>query len=180
VLRLIDDGPIGIGVMVLSGRRRQRIGDLLAGTTVGPAHAPVPTPASSPLLVVYPAGWLVAAAVWFLAGSGVREEEAYRSAAQSICERTAVAGATQMSIAEWMPFLEAQYAEHAALRAPDSLRSLHAELLAVERQDLELGCRLELAVQRRDRGAAARLGRQGLRLDERRAALADAGLPACA
>jgi uncharacterized RDD family membrane protein YckC len=37
VLRLIDDGPIGLVVMVASGKRRQRIGDLLAGMVVAPA-----------------------------------------------------------------------------------------------------------------------------------------------
>jgi uncharacterized RDD family membrane protein YckC len=37
LLRVVEDNFLGLIVMVLSGKRRQRIGDMLAGTTVGPA-----------------------------------------------------------------------------------------------------------------------------------------------
>ena len=42
VLRLIDDGPLGLVVMILSGRRRQRLGDLLGGTIVARATPGLP------------------------------------------------------------------------------------------------------------------------------------------
>ena len=181
VLRLIDDGPIGLVVMVLSGKRRQRIGDLLAGTTVGPAQAPVPKPASSPLLVVYPVGWLIAAVVWFVAGADVRSEESYRSDVQAICNETAHAGATPMTLAQWLPHLEAQYAKHAALTPPESLRAVHAELLAIEREDLETGRQLLAAEARGDMRARRSVSAQARAAIERRDRLvAAADLPACA
>jgi hypothetical protein len=39
--------------------RRRVLARLLAGTAVGPSTGEAPRPASSPLLVVYPVGWLV-------------------------------------------------------------------------------------------------------------------------
>lgn len=180
VLRLIDDGPIGLIVMLLSGKRRQRIGDLLAGTTVGPADAPVPAPARSPLLAIYPAGWLLAAVVWFFAGGEARAQESYVASADAICARTAEAGLTTTDAAEWQVQLERQYAEHSALQAPESLRQLHAELLAIGRADLELGLRFMAAERRGDVAAFRRIERRALALKERRAAVADAGLTACA
>jgi uncharacterized RDD family membrane protein YckC len=179
VLRLIDDGPIGALVIVLSGRRRQRIGDLLAGTTVGPVQGTVPRPAKSPLLVVYPAGWLIAAMVWFATGADARAEDAYFAKAGAICARTAEAGRTPMTTAEWLPYLEAQHAAHAALSPPDSLRPLHAELLDVERADLALGRSIIDWQQHRDEAAAARIGRSARDLIARRQQLADAGLRGC-
>jgi uncharacterized RDD family membrane protein YckC len=60
VLRVIEDNLLGLIVIVASGRRRQRIGDLLAKTTVGPAVGAVPRPAWSPVLVMFPVAWIVA------------------------------------------------------------------------------------------------------------------------
>jgi uncharacterized RDD family membrane protein YckC len=61
VLRLIDDGPIGALIIVLSGERRQRLGDLAAGTAVGAAGREIPHPQANPLLVAYSVAWLVGA-----------------------------------------------------------------------------------------------------------------------
>src|SRR4051794_12769687 len=61
VLRLIDDGPIGLIVMVASGRRRQRIGDLLAGTVVARDMPGAPSPPLSPMILVYPVAWSIGA-----------------------------------------------------------------------------------------------------------------------
>jgi uncharacterized RDD family membrane protein YckC len=176
VLRLIDDGPIGLIVMVLSGERRQRIGDLLAGTTVGPVQGPVSRPAESPLLVVYPVGWLIGAIVWFAAGAGGSAEQAYFAQAEAICARTAAAGRTPMTTAQWLPHLEAQHAAHAALSPPDSLRPLHAELLDVERADLELGRSMAAWQQQRDEAAAAHIGQRARDVITRWQRLAEAGL----
>jgi hypothetical protein len=165
--------------MVLSGKRRQRIGDLLAGTTVGEARASVPKPESSPLLVVYPVGWLIGAIVWFFAGSAVSDEEAYRSAAQTICQATARAGATQSTTADWIPHLELQYAKHSALSAPASMRDVHSQLLAIEREEIAIGRELVAAEASGDRRAAAGIAQRGFAASERRKGLAAAGLPGC-
>jgi uncharacterized RDD family membrane protein YckC len=179
VLRLIDDGPIGLVVIVLSGKRRQRIGDMLAGTTVGTAGATVPKPAASPLLFVYPVGWAVAAVVWFFAISDLRAEDAYLREASAICARTAEAWAPDITTAQWISQLEAQQAKYAALRPPESLAPLHAELLAIGRTDIQLGHRFLAAEQRGDRSAYRRIERRATALNKRRDALGRAGLEGC-
>ena len=130
VLRLIDHSPIGLIVLVLSGKRRQRIGDLLAGTTVGPAVKPVPTPSSSPLLVIYPVGWLIAAIVWFAGTADARSETEYVAQASAICARAAEQWTPEIAAPQWLAVLQAQAVDHAAQRPPESLERLHAELLA--------------------------------------------------
>jgi uncharacterized RDD family membrane protein YckC len=179
VLRLIDDSPIGLIVLVLSGERRQRIGDLLAGTTVGPAVQPVPKPPSSPLLVIYPVGWLIGAIVWFAGTSGVRSETEYLQQASAICARSADAWTPDISASQWLAVLQAQQLDHAALRAPEPLDALHSELLAIGRADIELGRRFVGAERRGDVTAIKRIERRANALNERRAALGGAGLNAC-
>jgi uncharacterized RDD family membrane protein YckC len=134
VLRLIDDGPLGLLVMVASGKRRQRIGDMLAGTAVGEAGAEVPRPLSSPLLVVYPVGWLIGAFVW-LALPTANAAEVYKEQAQAICNATA----PQSDLAEDLRRIEGEYAAHVALTPPPELASVHAELLRAERASLATG-----------------------------------------
>jgi hypothetical protein len=65
----------------------------------------VPAPASSPLLFVYPVGWLIGAVVWFAAASHARDEDSYRSAVQAICKEATTAGA-DMSAGEMIPQVE--------------------------------------------------------------------------
>jgi uncharacterized RDD family membrane protein YckC len=179
VLRLIDHSPLGLIVMLLSGKRRQRIGDLLAGTTVGPAVGPVPKPAGSPLLVIYPVGWLIGAIVWFAGTADARSEGEYLQQASAICATTADAWMPDISTSQWLAVLEAQQIEHAALLPPDSLKALHAELLAVGRTDIQLGRRFLAAERRGDVAAFKRVERRAHALNKRRQALGRAGLPAC-
>jgi RDD family len=108
VLRLIDHSPLGLIVMLLTGKRRQRIGDVLAGTTVGPAIGPVPKPASSPLLVIYPVGWLIGAIVWFAGTADARSEGEYLQQASAICATTADAWMPDISTSQWLAVLEAE------------------------------------------------------------------------
>jgi uncharacterized RDD family membrane protein YckC len=66
VLRVIDVLPnvylVGALVMIFSGKRRQRIGDLVAGTIVTRAEDGAPPPAPSVIaLCAYPAAWLAIA-----------------------------------------------------------------------------------------------------------------------
>jgi hypothetical protein len=62
VLRIIDVMPIGwmIGglVMLLTGGRRQRLGDLAARTIVRRDDGPIKKPPHSPLIGVYPILWI--------------------------------------------------------------------------------------------------------------------------
>lgn len=72
VLRLLDGFPgayvLGAITMLATGKRRQRLGDLAAGTVVTRASARQYTPARrSPLVTIYPALWIgaaVAIAIW--------------------------------------------------------------------------------------------------------------------
>jgi uncharacterized RDD family membrane protein YckC len=72
VLRLVDGFPVAYVVggitMLATGKRRQRLGDLAAGTVVTRASArPYTAARRSPLVTIYPALWIGAAlilAVW--------------------------------------------------------------------------------------------------------------------
>lgn len=74
VLRLIDQlagGLVGMLTMILSGGRRQRLGDLAARTAVARASIPAPRPARTTVLervalYVYPCLWIAPAVVLFV------------------------------------------------------------------------------------------------------------------
>ena len=149
VLRLIDDGPIGALVIVLSRDRRQRIGDLLAGTAVGPAAGGVARPAPNALLVVYPVGWLIGAILWVTmapalpspkpppptaraaepAPEWMRTEPKtrYERAAERICASSG--DPSDMSVQAGVRAWARQRRRHAALRPPRRLRAVHAALV---------------------------------------------------
>jgi uncharacterized RDD family membrane protein YckC len=131
VLRLIDDGPIGLVVMVISGNRRQRIGDLLAGTAVGEAGAEVPRPLSSPLLYVYPVGWMVSVFIW-LGLPLLNPAAAYKEQAQEICNVTPPQSDPMADARR----IEAEVTALVALTPPPELATVHAELLRAERASL--------------------------------------------
>jgi hypothetical protein len=124
VLRLIDDGPIGLIVMVASGKRCQRIGDLLAGTTVGRAVGEVPRPQSHPLLAIYPAAWLIGALVFITLPSSASAED-YRARASEICR-------LGYGPEQWAPIMQEMYSRHAALKPPKELEHVHAVLLQTD------------------------------------------------
>jgi uncharacterized RDD family membrane protein YckC len=65
VVRIAEEPLIALLVLVGSRRRRQRVGDLIAGTTVGRAAGSRP-PARSRFLAGYPALWAVGGAVFLL------------------------------------------------------------------------------------------------------------------
>ena len=94
VLRLVDGLPglylVGALTMILSGKRRQRLGDLAAGTVVTRASARPYTPARrSPLQTGYPAIWLAAAvAAVLVVGHG---GDPGLASLDRFCERAAAA-----------------------------------------------------------------------------------------
>jgi uncharacterized RDD family membrane protein YckC len=69
LLRLIETNPLGLIVMVVSGRRRQRIGDFLGGTVVTRAsfkpNLAAPRVRDRLALVGYPLMWLAPAVLLF-------------------------------------------------------------------------------------------------------------------
>ena len=107
VLRLLDALPfaylIGLATMLLSGQRRQRLGDLAAGTVVTRASARPYTPARrSALQAGYPGIWLAAAvAVVLIVGHG---GDPGLATLDRMCQQT-----------------EASYAALPSNRAPDAM-----------------------------------------------------------
>jgi uncharacterized RDD family membrane protein YckC len=64
VFRCLEDNLLGLLVMVLTGKRRQRIGDLFARTIVTRASDVPGLAAPSPLVVIYPVIWIASAFVF--------------------------------------------------------------------------------------------------------------------
>ena len=107
VLRLIDVLPyawiFGGLVMLLTGGRRQRLGDLAAGTIVRADDRPMPRAAHSPLVGVYPILWIGMSllVMWQVNLLGVhvdvpghRTGNAYMAQIDRICERSIDSQAT--------------------------------------------------------------------------------------
>jgi uncharacterized RDD family membrane protein YckC len=70
LLRLIEQNPLGLIVLVLSGQRRQRLGDLAAGTVVTRASYRAPAPdhhgRNRLVLLAYPLVWVLPAIALFV------------------------------------------------------------------------------------------------------------------
>jgi uncharacterized RDD family membrane protein YckC len=136
VLRLIDDGPIGLVVMVLSGQRRQRIGDLAAGTAVGAAGREVPRPEANALLVVYPVAWLIGAFGFITLTPSSASAAGYAQQANEICRLGA--GEPEPDEAGWAAVLAEMHHRHAALTPPPELATVHATLVRNDREMAEI------------------------------------------
>ena len=93
IFRLIEDPVIAILAMCATGKRRQRIGDVAAGTVVRNDDRPFVRAPESPLLVVYPLVWIAGAllAVPFMPDDalfhGGRSDNAYMVKIDRICEK---------------------------------------------------------------------------------------------
>lgn len=70
VLRVLEEPFLALIVMVVSGRRRQRIGDFAGRTIVAREDECRERPRPSPLLVVYPVLWIGAAVAFAAIGPG--------------------------------------------------------------------------------------------------------------
>ena len=180
---------LGYIVMVLS-RRRQRLGDLVAGTVVTwddmYPHVPADERGRTALLFGYPVVWVASAAFAVaLIGSPGGSSAAYAGQASALCAnaRAAVGQGggveTLQRAGEVTAQLELQLA---TLTPPASMRAAHARLLAAEeRMSAELlAAASELRGSRNPRATAARLESE---FEARRAAdaqaLAGLGLDAC-
>jgi uncharacterized RDD family membrane protein YckC len=178
VLRLIDDNLLGLIVMVLSGKRRQRIGDLLAGTTVGPAVGPVPRPASSPLLAIYPASWIIGALIYITVPLLAGPEAEYREHAQSICRQARELPPGDLSAV--LPVMVQIHEAHAKLSPPDDLTDIHSELLRSERATVENGAKMLRARDAGNRRQLRALIAREARSLEQRNRIVGPHLPDCA
>ena len=136
VLRLIDDGPIGLVTYLVSGKRRARLGDLAGGTIVARPTPGLPRAGFSPLLLVYPALLVAATVALVLAFAGTQARHDYLSSVDKTCASNAKAAAA--SPARGLDAIVARTAtEHralAAVEAPGSARKLRAEILALDGQ----------------------------------------------
>jgi uncharacterized RDD family membrane protein YckC len=178
VLRLVDDNLLGLIVMVLSGKRRQRIGDMLAGTTVGPATGEVPRPGSSPLLAIYPAAWIAGALIYITLPLLAGPEAEYREHAQSICRQ-----ARELppgDLAAVLPVMVQIHEAHAKLSPPDDLTGVHTELLRSERATVENGAKMLRARDAGNRRQLKALIAREARSIEQRDRIVGPHLPDCA
>ena len=133
VLRVIEQGPVGLIVMCLTGRRRKRLGDLLAGTVVVGADPDPGRPAQSPLLVLYPVAWLAGAIAGFsMIGHG---GDLYLSEMDRLCEEANAIVAQAPAQVRTETALGVAQSKLMVLRqarpAPQR-RALHMEIIAME------------------------------------------------
>jgi uncharacterized RDD family membrane protein YckC len=176
VLRLIDDGPIGLVVMVLSGERRQRLGDLAAGTAVGAAEREVPRPEANALLVVYPVAWLIGAFGFITLTPSPASAADYAQQATQICRLGEVQ--SEPDEAGWAALFEEMRDRHAALTPPPDLAAVHATLV---RNDGEMAQVMrEMAAAHGDQGIIRRLFPTQGRLMAEREQIIKPYLPGCA
>lgn len=133
VLRVIEQGPIGLIVMCLTGRRRKRLGDLLAGTVVVDAVPDPGRPPQSPLLVLYPVGWLAGAIAGFsMIGHG---GDLYLSEMDQLCKEANAIVAQAPAEMRGHAALDVAQRKLVVLRSAQPARerrALHMEIVALE------------------------------------------------
>ena len=133
VFRLIDDGPIGLVVMLLTGKRRQRIGDLVGGTIVARAVPGVPHAALSPMMLVYPVAWSIGAIALAIS---TQTHDRYLAAVDQVCAQrrqvlatTPPGGITVDRMVEWV---HRDHRAIAALEAPAGAEELRSRILQLD------------------------------------------------
>ena len=132
VLRLIDDGPLGLIVMILSGKRRQRIGDLLGGTIVARATPELPHAPLSPLMIVYPIAWAIGAMALVLVP---QPENDYLARVDQVCQQRREAYAAtpraQVTVPVMVRWVHADHQAIASLEASPEVTELRRQVLAL-------------------------------------------------
>jgi uncharacterized RDD family membrane protein YckC len=184
VLRLIDDGPLGLVVMILSGRRRQRLGDLLGGTIVARATPGVPHAELSPLMIVYPIAWAIGAMALVLVPQPERD---YLARVDQVCQQRretyAATPREQITVPVMVRWVHADHQAIASLQAPSGAEDLRNQVLALSRTMVTT---IDQAVARAGASPdpAAAFGREVAEIQAREqqvdARYAELGLKACA
>jgi uncharacterized RDD family membrane protein YckC len=181
VLLLIDQF-IGI-FFIVATRRRQRLGDLVAGTVVSAAedHAHVAANERFRLgiLVGYPVAWIGAAIVAGSVAAGQADRDTYLRLANLTCSQTraAVLANPNADLAEWHRTVADLEIALRTLQPPAAVRPAHDRLVAAIHRERAL-----LGEATRTTGAArARVAERYQALVERDAVTARAdGFPGCA
>jgi uncharacterized RDD family membrane protein YckC len=184
VLRLIEDNPIGLIAMVLSGRRRQRIGDLLGGTIVARATPGLPHAELSPMHLVYPVAWTIGAIAFALY---TQPQQDYLARVDSVCaHRQQVIASTPptgLTIEHVQGWLRADHQVLVAMPAPAGSKDLRAEII---RLDASFSGTLDASLTRANSAADPRAAmlREWPVIEQHRrevaARFAQLGLPHCA
>lgn len=160
VMRVLDMGLIGVIVMCLTGRRRTRLGDLLAGTVVVDATPDPGRPPKSVLTVLYPVGRLASsiAAFSFMGHGGdlsLSEMDELSREANAIVASAPPAGAAEAAF---------QVGEHRLViletaAPPLQRRELHMEIVRMERSVQQVAQSVRDTVARNPGSAAAEQAR---------------------
>ena len=141
VLLPVDILFAGLAAMLATGPfRRQRLGDLLAGTVVTRAadhpHRPAGERLRPALVAAYAVGWIAAGCVAATLIVRAEAEERYQARVAALCERAdrALAGADQGADGLDRAAVASYNVEHglAAVAPPGSLRGAHTRLLAYQ------------------------------------------------
>jgi uncharacterized RDD family membrane protein YckC len=136
LLRLIDDSPFGLLVFLASGRRRQRLGDVLGGTIVARPTPGLPRAGLSPALLGYPAVLVGATAALVLVLAGPQARHDYLKALDSACaQRSKANAASRPKRLDLDTIVARKLADHralAAVEAPAGARGLRTEVLALD------------------------------------------------
>lgn len=133
VFRLIDDTLLGPIVVLLSGRRRQRIGDLVGGTIVARATPGLPHAELSPLMIVYPLAWAIGAMALVLVP---HPEADYLARVDQVCQQRretyAATPRDQITIPVMVRWVHADHQAIASLQVPSGAEDLRSQILALD------------------------------------------------
>jgi uncharacterized RDD family membrane protein YckC len=134
LLRLVDDGPLGLIVFLASGKRRQRTGDLLGGTIVARPTPGLPRAGFSPALLAYPALLAGATVALALAFAGPQARHDYAQAVDKVCAQRAKVNAASGGggLDGIVARKQADHRALAAVEAPGAARKLRTEILALD------------------------------------------------
>jgi hypothetical protein len=131
VLRLIDHSVIGLIVMVASGGRRQRLGDLAAKTCVVDAREA--EPAEQPLSrrhLLYPIGWVVPALIAVAMSADGKLSSDYRAKADALCAQYGQLAMRSQNLVEGRAVFAEMLARLELLDPPRNWAERHEALLA--------------------------------------------------
>lgn len=131
ILRLIDHSIVGLVVMIATGGKRQRLGDL-AGRTIVVRAADVRPPARRLALTdaAYPALWLAPALVLFVLSAEGKVAGTYRADADAICAQMAMLAPQAQGPDQYLGLVQAQLQALEALDPPMNWEDRHQALLA--------------------------------------------------
>ena len=128
ILRQVE-GLLGLLVMVCTGGRRQRLGDIAAKTVVVDSREVEPAPvALSGALLGYPVAWLVPATIVFALTATGTFPGSYRYEVDELCK--SADAAVRDRPAAFVAVLTRETAALQAVKAPPHWKARHANLVA--------------------------------------------------